>query len=605
MDAALPHDRAASEAERLVAALAQDFSWLEGYALERRSPAEELVQLRLAEALTTNHIGPFLRGDRGGPLQFVVVGGAGAGKSTVTNFLIGQAVAETNPQAGFTRHPIAYVLRQGPRPRTSGPERLGRLRLQRVAVPGSYDEDVFQVREVEPPADAKTLLSAAVVWDCPDMTTWQAHHYAARLIEAIGLADVVVYAASDERYNDAIPTQFLRLILQAGKPVVTVLLKMRADQAAKLTAHFRTEVVARIPECTRVAACLAIPNLSPEQLREPHLLTEFRAPLLEQAEWWTGRAAQVRCRGVMGAVDFLEKHEEALLRPARRDLEALSEWRKLVESGRAGFVRRYAKEYLTGEQFPRFNASLLRLMELLELPGVGQYVAKTLYVVRTPYRLVKGFINQVAGAPPTANLPEEPVLRSAFSAWLDGFRKEAAVRSGHPIWEQLKTQLEPDLIPRGDKELAERLKQFQTRMLAEVEQTARSIYEDLEKSPSALNALRGTKFALELGSIIGTVAFLGAHFVMDLVLVPLVAAFTQELVEIFGKQYVERAKEKARTRQRELFEETLARPLAEWLLHWPATGSASVEHLEALVKRTPDHIRRLAALVRDQASPSP
>src|SRR5262245_2316770 len=98
MDATLQLERPAGEAERLLAALAQDFAWLEGYALERKAPADELVQLRLAEALVTNQLGPFLRGDRGGPLQFAVVGGAGAGKSTVANFLVGSAVAETNPQ---------------------------------------------------------------------------------------------------------------------------------------------------------------------------------------------------------------------------------------------------------------------------------------------------------------------------------------------------------------------------------------------------------------------------------------------------------------------------------------------------------------------------
>ena len=70
MDAALQTERPAGEAERLLAALAQDFAWLEGYALERKAAAEELVRLRLAEALVTNQHGPFLRGDRGGPLQF-------------------------------------------------------------------------------------------------------------------------------------------------------------------------------------------------------------------------------------------------------------------------------------------------------------------------------------------------------------------------------------------------------------------------------------------------------------------------------------------------------------------------------------------------------
>src|SRR5262245_19153603 len=123
MDAALQLERPAGQAERLLSALTDDFAWLEGYAVERHGPADELIRLRLAEALVTNQLGPFLRGDRGGPLQLVVVGGAGAGKSTVANFLIGAAVAETNPQAGFTSHPIAYVLKDGPRPSTSAPDR--------------------------------------------------------------------------------------------------------------------------------------------------------------------------------------------------------------------------------------------------------------------------------------------------------------------------------------------------------------------------------------------------------------------------------------------------------------------------------------------------
>ena len=43
------------------------------------------------------------------PLHVAVVGGAGAGKSTIVNFLVGAAIAEANPQAGYTRHPTAYV----------------------------------------------------------------------------------------------------------------------------------------------------------------------------------------------------------------------------------------------------------------------------------------------------------------------------------------------------------------------------------------------------------------------------------------------------------------------------------------------------------------
>ena len=56
-----------------------------------------------------NAVGPDLDGQPPAPLHVAVVGGAGSGKSTVANFLIGAAAAEANPQAGFTRHPTAYL----------------------------------------------------------------------------------------------------------------------------------------------------------------------------------------------------------------------------------------------------------------------------------------------------------------------------------------------------------------------------------------------------------------------------------------------------------------------------------------------------------------
>ena len=66
-------------------------------------------------------------------------------------------------------------------------------------------------------------------------------------LEIVGLADIIVYVASDERYNDEVPTGFLRLILQTGKPVIVCLVKMpEADQAA-IIEHFRQEVLNRMP----------------------------------------------------------------------------------------------------------------------------------------------------------------------------------------------------------------------------------------------------------------------------------------------------------------------------------------------------------------------
>ena len=136
------------------------------------------------------------------------------------------------------------------------------------------------------------------------MTTWAAAGYIPRLLEAAALADVMVFVASDERYNDEVPTQFLQLILQAGKPVVVVLTKMREADAAPLIAHFQQEVVSRLPP--GVVGCVAIPFLKPAQLADPaRQAAKYRIPLLNQVAVLGGSPAVARRRSVVGADRYL------------------------------------------------------------------------------------------------------------------------------------------------------------------------------------------------------------------------------------------------------------------------------------------------------------
>src|SRR5262249_9364636 len=162
------------------------------------------------------------------------------------------------------------------------------------------------------------------------------------------------------------------------------------NQAEQLVDHFRTEIIARLPECTKVSACLAIPFLSAEELADPlGKAKRHREPFFQAVRWWMERAKKTRLEVVRHHVDYLENSEESLLSLAGQDLRALETWQDLVAKGEKDFIHRYVKEHLTGEQFPRFNEALVRLLQLLELPGWGQLLSKTLWLVRTPYRLLK------------------------------------------------------------------------------------------------------------------------------------------------------------------------------------------------------------------------
>src|SRR5437016_4280798 len=255
-------------ARALTAQLADDLGWLEQHCKTRPDQAKAGGQLRLAAALVRNCIGPLLDDQAPTPLHVVVVGGAGAGKSTVANLLSGATAAEANPQAGFTRHPIAYTSTNGPLSWAGHLGFLGPLRRLTQPAPSSLDEDVYQVRRVPEDPSGYNLLKDFVIWDCPDMTTWAAEGYLPRLIETAALADVIVYVASDERYNDEVPTQFLSLLLQTGKPVAVCLMKMREADAKALVDHFQKEVVRHLPRPPGggVVGILAIPHLTAEQL---------------------------------------------------------------------------------------------------------------------------------------------------------------------------------------------------------------------------------------------------------------------------------------------------------------------------------------------------
>lgn len=587
----------------LTGQLADDLAWLEQHARSQPEQGPAAGLLRLAAALVRNCLGPFLDGQPASPLHVVVVGGAGAGKSTVANMLAGSVAAEANPQAGFTRHPIAYTSTTGAVNWAAHLGFLGPLTRLTQPSPSSLDEDVYQVRRVPPDATSFDLLTDFVVWDCPDMTTWAAEGYIPRLIEAAGLADIIVYVASDERYNDEVPTQFLKMLLATGKPVVCCLMKMREADAPALLAHFNKEVVGAMGELGRgVLGVLAIPYLTPAQIADPiKEAARHRIPLLNQVAVLGTPALMARKRTIAGACRFLHQQQTSLFAVGRQDIQALEAWQGLVQSGRVELEGRYQREYLMTEKFRGFDDALVRLLELLEVPGIGQLLSGALYVVRTPWRLMMGLIGKAMQRPEAPSRPEAPILEDAMAAWLDLLRKEAARRAGeHPLWAHVNQGFQNGLGDRARERFAQAYRDYQTNLAQVVNQTAESIYKRLQEKPVLLNTLRSSKLALDAAAIGGAIVAggIGWH---DIVLVPLAAGVTHQLVEVFGKQVVDAEREATRQRQQVILSQHFAAPLAEWLAKWPTTGGSAFERLQLALRRLPPTIKEMEARVRQAA----
>lgn len=589
--------------------LADDLGWLEDHCRPQPGLSVHAAHLRLAAAITRNVVGPAIEGQMSRPLFVAVVGGAGTGKSTVVNFLLGTAVAEANPQAGYTRHPTAFVPMAVC---VSWPSYLGFLGpLQRAsqAQPANLDEDVYQVKQVLTAASGpgSDPLADFVVWDCPDMTTWAAAGYVSRLMEVVGLADVVVYVASDERYNDEVPTQFLHHVIRAGKAVVVCLTKARAAEADALAGHFRQEVLGRLPKAGGAIPpipLVVIPQLPAEVRRDPAGKgAKYRVQLLNQLLVLCPSPEVARGRTVRNAVRYLETAAEGLLDVARRDLAELDIWRGLVAAGRGGFEQRYRQEFLAGESFRRFDRTREQVMEMLELPGAARFVSATLALLRTPYRLAREFLAKILVRPTMPSLPEQGVCSAALAAWLDGLQAEALRRSrNHPVWKQITHGFDAGLKSEAQDRFQQAYRAYELKETDELDQEARAVPERLANNPTLLNTLRLGVHALDLAAIGSVVWATWVPSWYHVLLIPVAISLTRQAVELAVRQVVDVGRSRLRSHREALVAENMSGPLAAWLVDWPSSGGSSLEKLQLVLRRVPHTIRELAETVRPPAA---
>jgi energy-coupling factor transporter ATP-binding protein EcfA2 len=594
-----PDNRAA------VGELARDLAWLEEHCRQQPALATHAGSLRLASALARNVIGPALEGQPAVPLHIAVVGGAGAGKSTIVNFLAGAVVAESNPQAGFTRHPTAFLPANAPFHWPSTLGFLGQLTRIGEEKPANLDEDVYQVRRIAAKDGADPLASFAI-WDCPDMTTWAAANYATRLLEVAALADVVVYVASDERYNDEVPTQFLHLLIRAGKAVVVVLTKMREPDADAMIAHFRQVILGSLPKMpdgsSPAVPVLAFPNMPADVRADPAGAgSRFRVALLNQVLVQCESEAPTRKRTVSLAAKYLAAAGDGLLDVARRDLAEFDAWRAAVHSGRVAFEERYRNEYLSGEQFRRFDRYRERLMDLLELPGAGRLFGNIMWVLRLPYRLFRDYVIGMLMRPAAPNTNEQSVLSDALVGWLAALQTEALRKAdAHPMWKTIARGFESGLGSQIRDRFQHEFRSFELQETDDLDRAGQQLVDSVEKHPAVLGTLRVFKVAADAVAVILVIYFTWFPSWYHLLLIPLAVSVTHQVAELLTRGAAEAARARVRRQRESLVASVIAGPIEQALADWPATGGSSFERLQQVLRNVPHLIRQLCDRVTNQ-----
>jgi hypothetical protein len=296
----------------------------------------------------------------------------------------------------------------------------------------------------------------------------------------------------------------------------------------------------------------------------------------------------------VNAAKYLSTAGEGLLDVARRDLAEFDLWKGTVSAGKAAFEDRYRREFLSGEQFRRFDAYRDRLLDLMELPGAGRMLSNVMWALRSPYRWSRDYIAKLLVRPDALNLSERTVLEASVTGWLDMLQAEALRRAGtHPVWKQIAHGFESGLANQARDRFQQEFRTFETKETDEVEQAGKRMVETVEKNPVLLYGLRGGKLAADIAVIAAVLYFTWVPSWYHLLLIPLGVSFTQQAVELLVRGGAEASRSRVRHQRESLVTQSLTAPLAAWLAEWPATGGSNFERLQQVLSRVPPMIHQL------------
>jgi hypothetical protein len=527
------------------------------------------------------------------PVHVVLFGGTNSGKSTVLNLLVGRAAAGMHATARFSQHPEAYVPSTfGDRWLISAPSRFTDYQCYRDRHPPRQSDDdlarhgyrpafaILALDQLGTPALAEPA-AAAVFWDAPDFSTEEAQTYLDAVLDVVALADIVIMTVTDESYADDRGTALLRMVNDSGVRLHVVANKLvdspelLQDIRDKLTAH----------GCGQTLSLPLVRGRTPEERLEYLMATAEAEALRQVIAREAAPGSQLKRQMLASAIDFLQRRWNEVLHPLVAEVEMANAWDHMVKRiTQQELLERYRREYLDGERYGEFNQTLVRLMDLLEIPGVGPLLRLLSTAVRMPFRLASGTLRSILGRGRTqpTQPPEHEALERLIQHWLEALRSEAqllASTASHPAWGDLVRRLDSlDFYQQLAKTFECAYSAYRQTVDAEIQRRAQEIYHAIAQRPWLLNILRGTNLLVDATSIMLVIKSGGLNW-SDAVIGPLVAGLRHALLEAGLDTYLQMQQSLLKRKQLEAIqaavEQHLARPARNLF-----TGAARAEELE-------------------------
>lgn len=471
------------------------------------------------------------------PLQIAVIGPTQAGKSTLVNVLLNGDVAGVSPLAGYTAHAQGFCHGLNVADCDGLQGYFGRFERLPLQALNRYRFDCYALGDS---VTTSPLLPACVVWDTPDFDSIDAADYREGLVRTIALADAVVLVVSKEKYADQSVWDIMQTIEGLGQPTLICLNKLAADSESLVVDSLRQKWLQHRKDPVPTVVPLLFQK-HPAQPVWPANGQQALFQLLKQVE---------RKKQAQFQQQFIKRHWQQWLAPVEAEWQAQREWQTLVDQCLAQAVENYRRDYLDHpHHYQTFQAALLNLLTLLEIPGLAKALSKARRAMTWPIRKLM----RLGAGSQTAHTSQEAAIlgqaaEHALIQLAEKLLEKAEQQTDHAAWWRETAALLRQQRPLLAQQLGTAANGYQEQFKQEVEAAAYKLYYKLQEQPLVLNSLRATRVSTDAGAMLLAIQ-LGGIGVHDLVITPLILSMTSLLAESAIGGYMQRVEAELKQRQ--------------------------------------------------------
>jgi hypothetical protein len=514
-----------------------------------------------------------------------VFGGTQVGKSTAVNVIAGQECARVHHTAGFTRHAQAFIPAGADPDDIFGTNPYPFSRFLRTTL-SSLSNDRLTEYCVES-LPTQPAVGQAVLWDAPDCDAVGSRNYLPGMVEALAIADVLVYVTSSQKYAIRHVLEWVAELRESGKPVIGLLNMTpkahQSDLIESMRGALRTvtgEIAADLKACMTtetedipVVAFEFVPDgdgsiLIADEYRPGRELRKEVSRLIRQSKQ---KEEPVR-RGLI-ALEWLQSRLPFITAPALAESQAREDFAELADRAIAEFVSDYESNYLdNAANYDAFTLVGLEILKLLDppIPGAKQAIVAMRTVVGIPARLVVAgakslyrSINPKAAGGDADLDKTQPrdmaAVRRAHEGLLNTISREVArkaAQAGNSVafWKALDWCWEKALAD-IEAEFRVHASRLHDRHQAAIRETAQKIYNELAKDPVKLNLLRSGRLSADAAAIVLSIKTggQGGELLHSMVVAPVLLSLTEAASQAIADNHVMGLREQLR---RKLLEET-------------------------------------------------